>query len=514
MNAGFLGPDLDLRDPQEHRARLFPFDPRDKKTRDILPRVADLSGTAILAVDDDEDTLEWLQVKLGARGVDLTCCRGGGEALAFLSNKSVDMVLTDLGMIGIDGIELCTRAVSMSPDTPVILLTAHGTVEAAQAALRAGAFDFIVKPLRMEPLVFSLERALRHRRLNQEVDRLRLEVDQEARFGDLLGSSPAMRKVFGLLERILDINVTVLIAGESGTGKELVARALHRCGPRRDGPFVAINCAALPEPLLEAELFGHVRGAFTGAQAARTGLIASASGGTLFLDEIAELPLTLQPKLLRALQERKVRPVGADREVSVDTRVVAATNRDLRAAVEDGSFRSDLFFRLNVVPVELPPLRARGRDVLILAQAFVDRFAAEMKKPVIGFGQPVAQRLLSYAWPGNVRELQNAIERAVALASGSQLASEDLPEAIHRYKSVVPGPVSKEGVALLTLDEIERHHILRVLAAVDDSKTEAARVLGISRKTLYRKLASYGWLDEPDAEDRAPPPALALDAPR
>jgi len=403
--------------------------------------------------------------------------------------------------------------VTSFPGIPVLLLTAHGTVEAAQAAIRAGAFDFIVKPLQTEPLLFALERALRHRRLNEELSRLRLELDQEAQFGDLLGGSPAMRKVFALLDRVVDINTTVLITGESGTGKDLAARALHRRGRRRDGPFVAINCAALPETLLEAELFGHAKGAFTGAQAARGGLFVSATGGTLFLDEIGDLPLSLQPKLLRALQERKVRPVGADREVFVDARVVAATNRDLESAVEDGSFRSDLFFRLNVLPIELPPLRARGRDVLLLAQAFVERFATEMNKPVTGFEQSLAQRLLTYDWPGNGRELQNAIERAVALARESHLAVDDLPEKVQRYQGTPLGPVSDGGVALLSLAEIERHHILRVLAAVGESKTEAARVLGISRKTLYRKLASYGMLDEAPAVEYSSQ-ALIPDVPR
>ena len=469
--------------------------------RDILSRVTDLASGSILAVDDDEAILAWLKAKLARRGIDLVCCRTGAEALSFIESNPVDVVLTDLGMIGMDGIELCHRVVTRHPELPVVLLTAHGTVEAAQAAIRAGAFDFIVKPLHDEPLFFAIERAIRHRRLHEEVSRLRIEIDHEAKFADILGSSPAMRRVYGLLDRVADINTTVLITGESGTGKELVARALHGRSRRRDAPFVAVNCAALPEPLLEAELFGHAKGAFTGAQSARGGLFVSASGGTVFLDEIGELPLALQPKLLRALQERRVRPVGADREVPVEARVVAATNRDLETAVDKGAFRADLFFRLNVLPIDLPPLRARGRDVLVLAQAFVKRFANELDKPVTGFDDALAHCLMAYDWPGNVRELQNAIERAVALARGAHLAAEDLPEKIQRCRVLLPRQAAGGAVELATLAAVERDHILRVLAAARAGKAEAARILGISRKTLYRKLVDYGVVEK----DRAAP---------
>ena len=452
-----------------------------------------------MAVNDDDDVLARLLVTLPARGFEVACCRTAEEAMLRIPREQPDVVLTDHGMRDIDGIDLCERIVTSYPDLPVILLTAFGTVETAVAAMRAGAFDFIVKPLDLQALASSLERAIRQRRLNDEVDRLQQRiVDRKPGFGELVGQSPAMKQVFTFVEQTAGLNASVLITGESGTGKELVARALHRKGKRPDGPFVAVNCAALPEALLESELFGYARGAFTGAQGPRQGLLATSSGGTLFLDEIGEMSLVLQPKLLRALQERKVRPVGSDTETTFDTRVIAATNRDLESAVREGDFRTDLYFRLNVLGVHLPPLRSRGTDVLLLAQSFVEQYAAEMSKPVSGFGPAVAERLLAYDWPGNVRELQNMIERAVALARGHQLVMEDMPEHVRAYRPVRRPALSGDATELTTLAEVEKRHIGRVLKAVGGSRTDAARILGIGRKTLYRKLRDY--------EDRPPRP--------
>jgi len=320
------------------------------------------------------------------------------------------------------------------------------------------------------------------------VTRLRNAVEASRRFEDLLGASPAMRRVYDLLDRIVDADTSVLISGESGTGKELVAQALHRRGARRDGPFVAVNCAALPEALLESELFGHTRGAFTDARAARTGLLAQATGGTLFLDEIGELPLGLQPKLLRALQERMVRPVGGDTEVPFDARLITATNRDLETAVEERRFRDDLFFRINVIQIDLPPLRARGGDVLLLAQHFVDHFARRAGKEVRGLSPPAAEALLAYAWPGNVRELQNCIERAVALTRYEQIALDDLPDKVRSYRPSYVVLAADDPSELVPMEEVERRYIQRVMHAVGGNKTLAARVLGFDRKTLYRKL--------------------------
>ncbi len=452
-----------------------------------------IGGARVLAVDDDLDILQWLQFKLTTRGYDVACCATGTDALERLAAQPADVVLTDLDLGGMDGIELCSRIVAEWPELPVILLTAHGTVAAAVAAIRAGAFDFMVKPLAEEPLAFVVDRAVQHHRLRDEIHSLRTQADRDRRDGDgdVLGRSPVMRRIVAFIDQVASVGTSVLITGESGTGKEVAARELHGRGDRRRGPFVAINCAALPEALLESELFGHARGAFTGAQGPRRGLFASASGGILFLDEVGELPLSLQPKLLRVLQERHVRPLGADEEISFDTRVIAATNRDLEMAVELGTFRADLYYRLNVLPLHLPPLRARGNDVLILAQKFVERFSREMNRMVRGFSAGVAEALLAYGWPGNVRELQNAIERAVALARGEQLAVADLPDKIRDNRVSPVVLAASDPAELPSLAEVERRYIARVLESVNGSKTDAAQILGIGRKTLYRKLQEH-----------------------
>jgi len=374
---------------------------------------------------------------------------------------------------------------------PVIVITAFGSIQTAIAAIRSGAYDFVTKPLEVDALGLALERAIQHRRLSDEVRRLRQAVEETRRFGALLGTSPAMRRMYELLDRIADSSASVLIAGETGTGKELVARALHERGRRKAGPFVAVDCASLPEPLLESELFGHVRGAFTDAHAARRGLFVQANGGALFLDEIGDLPLALQAKLLRALQTRSVRPVGANDEVPFDVNLIAATNRDLESAVEEGRFREDLYFRINVIHVEMPPLRARGGDVLLLAQHFVDRYAAQAGKRVTGLSPEAAERLLAYVWPGNVRELENCIERAIALTRHETIGLDDLPEKIRGFQRSHVLVAGDDPSELAPLEEVERRYVLRVMEAVGGSKTLAARVLGIGRKTLYRKLEQY-----------------------
>jgi two-component system response regulator HydG len=324
------------------------------------------------------------------------------------------------------------------------------------------------------------------------VRRLRRVVDDASGFGDLVGTSAAMMRVYDLLSRVADSEASVLISGESGTGKELVARALHRQSRRANGPFVAVDCASVPEALLESELFGHSRGAFTDARGARTGLFVQAHGGTLFLDEIGELPLSLQPKLLRALQERTVRPVGADRETPFDVRLVAATNRDLESEVEERRFREDLWFRINVIHVELPALRARGADVLLLAQRFATRAAARAGKRVVGIAPTAASLLQAYPWPGNVRELQNCMERAVALTVFDQIVPDDLPDRVRAYRGSHIVLASEDPSELAPLEEVERRYVLRVLQALGGNKTLAARTLGLDRKTLYRKLERWG----------------------
>jgi two-component system response regulator HydG len=443
-------------------------------------------------VDDERALCEALQDFLHKRGFEVTCRATAQDGLDALRHEAFDAVVTDIRLGGMDGLELCQRIVESWPNTPTIVMTAFGSMDVAVAAIRAGAYDFLVKPVEGEALVVALQRAIEHRRLQDEVRTLRRVVEESTRFGNLMGGSAAMARVYDLLGRIANSPATVLITGESGTGKEVAARALHERGPRKGKPFVAVNCSAVPEALLESELFGHARGAFTDARAARAGLLLQANGGTMLLDEIGDMPLSLQPKLLRALQERTLRPVGGDEEVPFDVRIVATTNRDLRALVEEERFREDLYFRINVIHVEMPPLRARGGDVLLLAQYFVDVHAARAGKRVAGISPAAAQKLLAYNWPGNVRELQNCIERAIALTQYEKIMAEDLPDPVRDYRRshvIVAGDDPSE---LVPLAEVERRYVLRVLEAVGGNKTSAAQILGVTRKTLYRKLEEYG----------------------
>ena len=453
----------------------------------------------VLVVDDDPAMCAMLAAHLGRRGYDVTTREVAGEAFELLRSSDFDAVITDLQMRGMHGLELCERVVGDRADIPVIAITAFGSLELAIAAIRAGAYDFVPKPFEIEQLCIALERAIQHRALRAEVKRLR-EAASTGPFDDVIGESAAMARVFELVRRVGESDATVLITGESGTGKELVARALHRRSRRPDGPFVPINCAAVPEALLEAELFGHLKGAFTDARASRPGLFLQASGGTLFLDEIGDIPLGLQPKLLRALQERRVRPVGADGEVAFDARIVAATNRDLESAVADGRFREDLFYRIDVIHIELPPLRARGSDVLLLAHHLVRHFAALSGKEIRGLSPAAAERMLSYSWPGNVRELQNCVERAVALARYDEIVLEDLPDKVRSYRSSHVVVAADDPSELVSMEEVERRYIRRVLEAVGGNKSLAARILGFDRTTLYRKMERYGMPRDPRGE--------------
>ncbi len=455
----------------------------------------------VLVVDDDKDMCRLLETALGQKGFEISTRQSAAEAFEHLDAEDYDVVVTDLNMKGMTGLQLCERVVQNRPDVPVVVITAFGSLETAVAAIRAGAYDFITKPFEVEALELTLTRAVQHRVLREEVRRLR-RVVSEKQLGELLGQSTAMRKVYDLISRVAESDATVLITGESGTGKEVVARALHQKSRRREGPFVAINCAAMPEALLESELFGHARGAFTDAKQSQQGLFVQASGGTLFLDEIGDMPLGLQPKLLRALEERKVRPVGAPAEVAFDVRVVAATNHDLESAVDEKRFREDLFYRINVIHITLPPLRARGNDILLLAQHFIETFASVSGKKVTGLSTAAAEKLLAYHWPGNVREVKNCIERAVALTQVEQIAVEDLPEKIRDYRQSHVIVASDDASDLVTMEEVERRYILRVLQAVAGNKTLAAQILGFDRKTLYRKLERYGVAGERATTER------------
>ncbi len=446
---------------------------------------------SVLIVDDDRDMCEVLDIGLKRREFKPTWKTSAEEAFDLLKEEEYDAVVTDLNMPGIDGIQFCERITSNRSDIPVVVITAFGSLDTAVAAIRAGAYDFITKPFDTDELALALDRAVQHRLLTEEVKRLRIAVAETQKPEEIIGDSPAMRKLFDLMSRLSEADSSVLITGETGTGKELVARALHRLSSRSGEPFVAVNCAAIPEPLLEAELFGRARGSSTDSKANQQGLFLQAKRGTLFLDEIGSIPAGLQAKLLRALQENRVRPVGGESEEPFFARIIAATNSDLETAVDEGRFRSDLFFRINVIHVEVPPLRSRGTDALLLAQHFVDQFAARMNKRVLGLSSATADKLLSYSWPGNVRELQNCIERAVALTTYELLTVEDLPEKIRNYSPSHILLASDNPAELVSMEEVEQRYVLRVLDAVRGNKTMAARVLGFNRKTLYRKLSRY-----------------------
>jgi two-component system response regulator HydG len=445
----------------------------------------------VLVVDDEQATCEMLEMMLRRNGLGVEWRTSGLDALDLVAEREFDVILTDLGMATLSGTELCARLLAIRPDVPVVVVTGDARLDAAVGAIRAGAYDFITKPVDTQLLTLVVERAISHGRLRREVKRLRSEVVATQRCGRLIGESPAMKRVFDLVGRVAHSDASVLITGESGTGKELIARALHEQGPRKDGPFCAVNCAAMPPTLLESELFGHVRGAFTDAKVARVGLFAQANGGTLFLDEIGELPIELQPKLLRALQERTVRPVGGNTDVPFDARLVTATNRDLEAEVELKRFREDLFYRINVIHVEAPPLRARGGDVLLLAAYFVQRFAERGGKAVRGIHVGAAERLTAYSWPGNVRELENCMERAVALLRFDEVTIDDLPEKIRQYRAERLVFAMDDLTEMLTIEELERRYILRVLTLVGGNKSRAADLLGLDRRTLYRRLDGY-----------------------
>jgi two-component system response regulator HydG len=445
----------------------------------------------VLVVDDDQSVCELLEVMLKKEGLDVVWRTSALDALELVGEKDFGVILTDLGMASLTGIELCERILGIRPDTPVVVVTGNASLDAAVAAIRAGAYDFITKPIDTKLLSVVVNRALSHSQLRDELKRLRQVVVDTNRFGRLIGESPAMRRVCDLVARVADSEASVLITGESGTGKELIARALHEQSGRKNGPFLAVNCAAMPASLLESELFGHTKGAFTDAKAARTGLFVQATGGTLFLDEVGELPIEMQPKLLRALQERTVRPVGGNLDVPFDARIVTATNRDLEAEVEERRFREDLFYRINVVRVDSPPLRERGSDALLLAQHFVQRFAARSNKPVRGIHPGAAEKLVSYDWPGNVRELENCMERAVALLRFEEVTVEDLPEKIRQYRAERLVFAMDDLTEVLTIDELERRYIERVLRLAGGNKSRAADLLGLDRRTLYRRIDRY-----------------------
>lgn len=456
-------------------------------------------GTVLL-VEDDDALRETLAEVLESKRFEVVSARSAQEAVAVLQARDLDVVLTDVRMPGGDGIALCERIVATYPSVLVIVMTGFGDMNTAVSAMRAGAFDFLSKPMRGETVALAVGQAVHHRRVRDDVRRLRETQENAAKDVTFVFESPAMADAVALARRVARTGTNVLVTGESGSGKEVLARVLHEASGRT-GPFIAINCAAMPEALLESELFGHVKGAFTDARETRLGLLREAEGGTLLLDEIGDMPIGLQPKLLRFLQERTVRPVGGKAEIPVDVRIVAATHRDLEACVKGGTFREDLFFRLNVVNVEVPPLRQRRADVLPLAHRFVHAAAERMGKRVSGVTVDAAEKLVAYEWPGNVRELQNCMERAVAITAHDRIVTEDLTDRVRRSGALSIPPAVAEGADLAPLDVVERRYVEHVLALVDGNKSRAAKILGIERKTLYRKLEAWKLLGEGPAGD-------------
>jgi DNA-binding NtrC family response regulator len=444
---------------------------------------------SILVVDDEPAARSTLALLLRKRGHRLTEAEGVAEAVKRLTEDTFDLVITDLRMPDGDGLDVLRAVRAHGADAPVILLTAYAGWESAKEAIRLGAFDYFEKGREPDEFFHCVDGALHERALRRENDNLRRQLRDRFGPGGIVARSGEMERVLDLVARVAPTAATVLIEGESGTGKEVIAKAIHHASPRTSGPFVAVNCGALPEALLESEIFGHVRGAFTGATASKRGLFEEADGGTLLLDEIGEMPPTLQVKLLRVLQSGEVRPVGSTQATTVDVRVLAATNRDLELMVRQGSFREDLFYRLNVIALRIPPLRERRDDITPLAEHFLERFARQQGR-ALTLGGPAIERLVSYGWPGNVRELENAMERTAILARGGVVAVEDLPPALVQEVAATP---AGDAPTAETLADAERAHILQVLARHQGHYQRAADALGIGRTTLWRKLKDYGF---------------------
>jgi len=441
----------------------------------------------VLIVDDEGTTRDLCRDVVAEAGLRTRTASNTEEALDILEQSPVDIVLTDLRVPQLGGLELLKRIREFHPQTSVMVLTQYGTIESAVEATRMGAVDYVTKPFHIPELRSKLDRVVRMIEVDQENRVLREQLRSRPGFGGLIGTSPKMQRVYRLIEKVSQHNYPVLILGESGTGKELVARSIHFSGARRSRPFVPVDCSALVPTLIESELFGYVKGAFTGAMHSKQGLMESAGNGTLFLDEIGDLPIDLQAKLLRALQEKEIKPVGSTDRVAIEMRVIAATNRELENAVRQGQFRQDLFFRLNVVQIKLPPLHERKGDIPLLVSSFLEKFSNE-RGQTFKMSEDAMARLIAYDWPGNVRELENCIERAVALSSGPLLHVVDLPTNL-QYGS---NERTAQNDEILPLEELERRAIFRALKEAGGDKLAAARLLGIGKTTLYRKLKQYG----------------------
>ncbi|MBI2369468.1 MAG: sigma-54-dependent Fis family transcriptional regulator [Deltaproteobacteria bacterium] len=447
---------------------------------------------SVLVVDDEKSQRDILKVILEAEGYDVECAASGREVLQLCRKSPFDLVLTDLRMPDVDGMALLRELVQENPYNCVIIMTAHGTIDSAVEAMRQGAFDYLTKPLETDELLITVGRAFERIALVRENRHLHQQLKERFSFENLLGQHGKMQEVFRIIAKVARTDSTVLICGESGTGKELVARAIHFNGRRRDKPFSAISCAAIPEPLLESELFGYEKGAFTGAYTRRIGLIESTAGGTLFLDEIVEMSVGMQAKILRVLQERELRRVGGREDVKVDVRIIAATNRDLHHEMQQGRFREDLYYRLNVVAIVLPPLRERLTDIPLLATHFIEKYRRETGKPIEGIAPEALQLLMRYAWPGNVRQLEASIESAIALCDEKVITPEHLPQEVRQ--ALVPA----QGLPLfalppegLSLRDLERDLVRQALARGGGNISQGARLLGMPRKTFEDRVRAY-----------------------
>jgi DNA-binding NtrC family response regulator len=447
------------------------------------------SSPIILIVEDEELLRNILRQILQEGGYNVATASSAEAALDIFTTEDVALTLTDIRMAGMDGLELLDQLKAVDGEALVIVMTAYSSVDSAIAALRKGAYDYVTKPFVNEDLLQRVRNALRQRELFKENRALRRELDKRYSFNEIIGTSEALQKVFRLVEKVAATNANILIQGESGTGKELVARAIHHHSLRSDKPFLAVNCGALPESLLESELFGHTKGAFTGAVGAKPGLFRSAEGGTVFLDEIGEVSQALQVRLLRALQEHEVTPVGSSVPIKFDARIIAATNRDLENEISAGRFREDLYYRLNVIEIGLPPLRDRREDIPLLAKHFANKFAREQKGEEKSISTGAMSALINHPWQGNVRELQNAIERAFIL-SGDEIDISCLPDRVRQLSENAIPMRDPEGLHP-TLDEMERRYINEIMRSMDDDKAQAANILGIDLSTLYRKLKRY-----------------------
>lgn len=441
----------------------------------------------VLVVDDEKNIRQGLGKALEMDGYDVLLAENGQEALTLLSQDEVDLIVADLRMPKISGEELLKRVVETHPTVPVIILTGHGTIETAVQAMRDGAFDFLTKPVNLDRLSLLAKRALSTRELVLQHRAMQEELDNRRRFSNIIGKSPAMKRVYDVVNQVAPTKASVLITGESGVGKELIADAIHNMSNRKDKPFIKVHCAALSESLLESELFGHEKGAFTGAVARKRGRFELAHTGTIFLDEIGEINQSLQIKILRVLQEKTFERVGGEVTLEVDVRIVSATNKDLRSEIENGGFREDLFYRLNVVNIDIPPLRERKEDIPLLVSAFIKEFATENEKPVEGIDPKARGLLYNYSWPGNVRELRNCIESAVVMAKGTIITADDLPPSI---TSDLDGGFIRIPTGS-TMAEAEAEIIRSTLNANNGNKSRTAETLGIGRKTLHRKIAEY-----------------------